>query len=151
MLDLPKDITNKALLEFLLPGCVIRTEVVFPDGGKAFKRLIILTAENEKTVLSITTTRTQTNNQFYRKDDIRLKEGKEKAFEGNTYLQLHRVIELETYKMQNDYNSHRLDILGNISNNLLDSIYQKLSASKIIERKYIQRMLKEKRSFIRRD
>jgi hypothetical protein len=145
MLDLPKSITDKALLEFLCPGCVIRTEVVFPDGEKAIKRLIVLTIENERTILSITTTRTPANNQPYRKNDIFVASGKEKVFEENTYLQLHRVLELETYKMQNNYNSHGLDVLGNISGELLGTIYQKISASELIERKYIQRILKEKR------
>jgi hypothetical protein len=145
MINLPKDITEKALLEFLCPGCVIRADITFPDGKKAFKRLIVLTVENEKTVLSVTTTRTLTNNQFYRKDDIPIKADKEKIFEKDTFIQLHRVIELETFKMQNDYNSHNLDVLGNISSELLENIYNKIAISKLIERKYIQRILKEKK------
>jgi len=48
--------------------------------------------------------------------------------------------------MQNDYNSHKLDVLGDISVELLESIYQKVTISKHIERKFIHRILREKKT-----
>lgn len=144
MIDLPKEITDKALLESLYPGCVIRTEISFIDGGQAFKRLIVMTNKNEKTALSITTTsQIPINKHYYRQNDIFIKKNQEKVFEKDSLLQLHRIIELETYKMQNVYNSHNLDILGCISNELLSSIYNELSNNKLIEQKYIQRIMRE--------
>ncbi|MFH1386356.1 MAG: hypothetical protein ABIH50_01655 [bacterium] len=145
MLDLPKKVTDKALLEWLAPGCVIRTLVYFPDGESHFKRLIILTAADLRTVLATiaTTTPIDDHNRHYRGDDVCIAAGQEGAFERETYIQPNRVFELDIIELQNNYNLHQLHVLGNLSADRLKNIIQKVLASKLVERKYIQRIRKD--------
>lgn len=143
MINFPKEITDKALLEQLKPGIIIRTEVQFPDGQKGIKRLIILTKNNINSVLMIATTSKNVGKKYYAKDNIQLSSNKEKVFEKDTSIQLTRVFEKPTFELQNAYNQHRLDILGEISKELLKEIFKRITLSEVIEEKYIIRIKKE--------
>lgn len=145
MLDLPKKATDEALLKQLVPGCVVRTWVCFRDGERRVKRLIILTAAGFNTILATiaTTTPIDEGNRRYRGEDVRIEVGQEGVFERETYVQSNRVFELDVTELQNNYNSHQLDVLGNISVEQFKAILKKVLASKLVERKYILRIAKD--------
>ena len=143
MINFPKEISDKSLLEQLKPGIVIRTEVQFPDGQKGVKRLIILTKSNINSVLMIATTSKHIKRKYYEKDNIQLASNQEKIFEKDTSIQLTRVFEKTTSELQNAYNQHRLNILGKISKELLEKIFNGITSSEVIEEKYKIRIKEE--------
>jgi len=141
----PREFTDKALLDDLSAGKVIKTEIQFPDGGKAVKRLVVLSNINERTILVITSTsRTNNPRRYYNKDDVFIAAGQEPMFEEDTYLRLNRALEIPTGELLIKYNELRLDKLGHISEQRLNEIYAKVEGSQLIAQKHIARILKER-------
>ncbi|MBU0701917.1 hypothetical protein KKE26_11620 [bacterium] len=133
------------VLASLKAGAVIRMNTVFPDGSSAIKRLIVLTNKNEELVLALTTTSNiNSPKRDYGKEDIFIKANSEKAFNLDTYIQLNRVIPINTEKIKIDYHQHELIILGEISVHLLEQVYQSIEKSELIEQKFISLILEEK-------
>ncbi|MCK4359668.1 MAG: hypothetical protein KAW92_13200 [Candidatus Cloacimonetes bacterium] len=142
-------ISNKAkgsLFEaFLYAGSVIRCELVFPDGKKKFKRLIVISNKNKYTTLFLTSTsKINRKYKFYRKDDIFVQKGDESCFEKDTCIQLNRVFEISSPKLVSEYVNNKLDILNKISDELMEKIYIAINKSVLIEQKYIKRIMLEK-------
>ena len=144
-MKIPKDITDKHLQTALCAGRVIRRITAFQDGDQSLKRLIILTNDNEKAILAVTTTTNLSERKYYNKDDILIKANQEKSFEYDTYIQLHRVFELKVEILKEEYNKMKLNDLGKISDLLLNNIYSVVTQSELIEQKYIDRILKERK------
>ncbi|GBR76688.1 hypothetical protein NO2_1199 [Candidatus Termititenax persephonae] len=145
MIDFPKEITDKTLPNFLRAGAVIKTEVVFPDGGQKIKRLVVLTNNNDEIILAATaTSNILSSSRYYGYDDIFVDINKEKMFDKDTFIQLNRVIEIPLEKLKCQYHRKELEILGNVSDELLLKMYAKIDKSKMIERKYINRIINEK-------
>jgi hypothetical protein len=72
-----------------------------------------------------------------------VKPGSEAAFEEPTYVQLHRVISLDTKKAIQLFKETKLDILDKISDDLFETILKKIDCSEMIEGKYRKRILAE--------
>ena len=144
-MEIPKEITDKHLQAALCAGRIIRRITIFPDGEQSLKRLVILTNDNEKAILSVTTTTNITPSKFYNRDDILIKANQEKFFECDTYIQLSRVFELPVKILKKEYNKKQLDNLGKISDSLLNDIYTVVEQSELIEQKFIDRIIKERR------
>ena len=125
--------------------CVIRTEAEFTDKTIRYKRLIIVTNDIKKPVLSVTTTSKTPSRSYYFKNNIYVPANKESMFEKNTYIQLHRLFECPIEKLQIAYNKRKLDVLGEISKVLLDDIYISIEISELIESKHIKRILSERK------
>lgn len=144
-MEIPKKITDKHLQAALCAGRVIRRKTTFQDDEQSFKRLVILTNDNEKVLLAVTTTSNIAPRKFYNKDDILIEANKEKSFESDTYIQLNRVFELSVEILKEEYNKRQLDNLGKISDTLLNNIYNIVEQSELIEQKYIDRIIKERK------
>ena len=51
---------------------------------------------------------------------------------------------MRTEKLQANYNDHKLDVLGEVTKEQLDQIYNAVESSELIEQKHIKRILEEK-------
>jgi hypothetical protein len=141
-MQFPESSYSKVIKE-LKPGQVIRCPIIF-EKEPVSKRLIILSCNNSETILALTTT----SNKFaptrhYGKDDIYIEQGLEKSFDLPTYVQLHRVIVLETCKVIKLFSNNKVDVLADVSNDLLLKIYGKVDTSELIEGKFRKRIKEE--------
>ena len=144
-MEIPRKITDKHLEELLCAGRVIKRLTTFQDGNQSVKRLIVLTNDNELTILAITTTTNISPRKYYNKDDILIKANQEKTFESDTYIQLNRIIPIHTEVLKEEFNKSELDNLGKISDSLLENIYFTVEQSEVIEQKYIDRIINGKK------
>jgi hypothetical protein len=145
VINFSREITDKAIKEHLAAGSVIKVEVVFSDGERKIKRLVVLSNNNDITVLAVTATSNPISGiRHYGYDDIFVKLGSETVFNKDTFIQLNRVLEIPTEKLKQQYHNHELEMLGSISDVLLKNIYAVIEKSKMIERKYIKRILDER-------
>jgi hypothetical protein len=144
-MQFPRNITDANLLSNLKAGKVIKRLTQFQDGEETVKRLVVLTNSNDKITLAITTTTNISPRKYYNRDDIFIKANQENVFENDTYIQLNRIIEVSTETLKKDYNINKLNILGSISDDLLNKIYDVIEQSEIIEGKYKKRILEEKK------
>ena len=132
---------------FLKPGNVLKGPIIFPDGDKGIKRIIVLTSNNQSTLLFVTTTsNTHGEYKYYRQDDIPIPKGSEDAFEEPSYVNMNRVIEVSTQSIMDDYKKNKIKILDPISEDLLDKIYNGVYKSNDIKGKYIKRIRKERKT-----
>lgn len=139
-MKLPKEITDKALQDFLIPGNIIRTEITYPDGGSSFKRIIILSSDNNKTVLGVVGTSKVINDSRFNRDKIIVSPEEEPVFEDNTVIQLHRVFEVSTNRLKKFYSAGVLNLLGAISDKSKEQIVEIIKNSDVIEQKHIDRI-----------
>ena len=137
-MDLPFEV-------FLTPGNVLKGPFQFPDGYKGIKRIIILTSDNQSTLLFVTaTSKIHGEYKYYRQNDIYIPKGDEDAFKEPTYVKMNRIIEVSTHKLIDDNNKNRIKVLKPISQDLLDKIYDVIDKSNDIKGKYINRIRKER-------
>jgi len=147
-MDFPEAFTSKVISQ-LSPGLVIKCPVDFDNASKpVIKRLVILTCNNKETILTLTSTSQKfAATRYFAKDDIYLAPGDEAAFEEPTYIQLHRVISLDTPKLILLFKESKLGILDKISDELFDQILKKIDKSDMIEGKYRKRILEENKHY----
>jgi len=144
-MEFPSSVTDDALLSQLKVGTVLKAEVVFPDGEKSVKRLIVVSNQNEElTLVLTTTTNLHYGFKYYRKDDIYLMAGQEGPFEIETCVQMNRVLTMETKAIKEKYNRRILVILGKISDDLISRIYDGIDKSELIDQKHVKRILSER-------
>jgi hypothetical protein len=143
-MDFPPSVTS-GVITGLKPGQVIRLPVPFEDEPQpVLKRLIVLTHNNKETILAVTTT----SNLFaptrhFAKDDIYIEPGAEEAFEKPTYVNMNRVISLDTEKIIQLFTGRKVDILEGVSDELFRQILDKIRTSLLIEGKYCKRIISE--------
>ena len=143
-MDFPDSFVLKVIKE-LKPGQVIRCPLLFEDKRDPIcKRLIVLSYNNSEIILGLTTTSNKfAPTRYYGKDDIYIEPGSESIFEEPTYVQLHRVKSLETKKVIKLFTENKVTILGNISDELLGKVYERVDRSEKIEGKYRKRIIEE--------
>lgn len=139
-MEFPKEITDKALEQDLIPGKVIRTSVQHPDGATSTKRIIILTSDNKKTILGVVGTSKIEKALRYKKDYIFVKNGNEIVFDVDTVIDLDRVYEIDTISLKKLFFERKLNIIGIVSSSLFDRIINIIKRSEVIEQKYINRI-----------
>lgn len=143
-MEFPPKLSDGSFLKNLAPGDVIKCKVKFRDGKEEFKRLIVLTSKNGKTVLLATSTSNKfAQTRYFDKDSIYVQQGEEPAFNLPTYIQVHRVIECETKNLMSDFVKKKLDVLDKIDSGLLKKIVDKIKVSVTIEQSFIKRILQD--------
>ena len=146
-MDLPKSLSDLAILSKLHAGTVLRTRVYFEDGADDIKLLIVLTNNNDHLVLNVTTTsNTSKLNRAYSVDDIFVPKDSEPAFNRPTVVQLNRLIPFETETIKTNYHIHELSIIGQVSDELLKNILERVKNSRILLKSDVKRILEENES-----
>ena len=144
-MTIPKNALGSLLEAFLFAGSVLRFKIKYPDGKEGIKRLIVVSNDNKQTTLLLTvTSNIHGEYKYYRKDDIFVPRGSEDCFERDTCIQMHRIIPRNTSKLKDLYTKNSLDILGKISNELMERIYIAINESDQIEQKFVKRIEAER-------
>ena len=89
------------------------------------------------------TSQIESQKKYIHNDRIFLKANEEASFELDTYIQLHRVFELDTEKLKQHYSEHDLKPIGRISLSLSLQITKRIINSNVIESKYRKRIKSE--------
>ncbi len=141
MIELPEEV----LRQRIVPGTIIKTEVSYPDGATSVKRCIVVSKDNDHTILTTLSTSQIHNADRFNRSKLKIEAGKSSIFEIDTIIEGHRIFELETRKICEKINHRQqfeiqTNILGNIESQWLKEICDMLLNSKTIERKFKHRI-----------
>lgn len=142
MIDLPKDVLRSPLASQLIRGNVLRTKIIFPQGPR-FKRLILLNNNfSEDDIYYIHTTsqvgiyKINKNHPAFKDNFIYLQKGQTRFNSNeNMVINCREVYEIKKEKLLENYKNKILNFLGIMPKKIMTEIDTIISVSRLISPK----------------
>lgn len=127
------------------PGAVVRCRVPFEDGADSIKRLVVLSTCDEKGTICLTTTSNKfAQTRSFDSGAVYVPPNTEPSFNVPSYIQTHRIIELDIDFVISKLDSGGFDFLADsISPELFKEVIAAVLLSKAIAGKYKNRIRAE--------
>ena len=134
---------NHLIKSRITPGTVLKLGVKYPDGDTGTKRVIVVSTNNEVTIVVVSSTSKTAKDPYFYKHGLLLKQGESPIFEKETFIQCHRVLEMNADTACDDLNDptkNHFQILGQLTPNHLNTINQEIQKAPTVENKYKKRL-----------